>query len=362
HQTGQRARAAVETARGEVAMLLGGVPEEVIFTSGGTESANTAITSALAMGEGKRVIVTSSVEHAAVRELVESRVPSGIEHVLLPPTDVGPVDPGALEEVLQARADEIAMVSVMWANNETGIIEPIEQLAEMTAQYGIPFHSDATQWIGKLPVNVSDTPITMLSTSGHKFHGPKGSGLLWTRVGTSVSPSVIGGGQESGRRGGTENVPAIIGLGVAAQEAREWLDAGGHRAMPALRDRFEQGVRDAVPDMCVNGENAPRMWSTSNIGFPSMEAELLLLVLSERGLDASAGSACSSGALKPSSVLDAMPRPPCQVDDQQYGSVRFSWCRGTTEDELDHAVEIIAQAIEAIASLPAPASSIGSQA
>jgi cysteine desulfurase len=358
HRTGQLARRRVEEARAQVAGLIGAAAGEIVFTSGGSESVNAAIRSALDAAPERRLVVTSGVEHSAVRELLAVLEPQGIEVMQLPHSEAGCVEPAALTEILRARADEVALVSVMWANNETGVIEPVPELAAICEQFGVPMHSDATQWVGKMPVDVGSVPLTMMSFAGHKFHGPKGTGVLWARAGTQVSPLVVGGGQERGRRGGTENVPGIIGLGVAAAEARAWLEGGGHRAMPALQARFEQAVADAVPGVCVNGGTAARMWSTSSLGFPDIEAELLLLVLSERGLDASAGSACSSGALKESSVLEAMGHQPCQVPEARYGSVRFSWARETTWETLARAAAIIAEGVEAVQGIEPPAEQV----
>ncbi len=356
HRSGQEARRQVELARARVSALIGADPKELVFTSGGTESVNTAIRSLLQERGQRCVVLTSAVEHSAVREQMEVLGCDGIECVHLGMDAAGRVDPASLESLIAERGDDIAMVSVMWANNETGVIEPIEQLACMCRDAGIPMHSDATQWVGKMPIDVSSLPLDMLSFAGHKFHGPKGIGGLWVREGVQTQSMVIGGGQERGRRGGTENVPGIVGMGVAASEAMDWLTAGGHEAMMPLRDRFEKAVCRAVPTICINSESAPRIWSTSNIGFQGIEAELLLLVLSEGGLDASAGSACSSGAVKNSSVLEAMGRQPCHIDSAAYGSVRFSWCRDTTAEMLDAACEHIRKAIEVIAGLHPPSS------
>jgi cysteine desulfurase len=358
HWSGQMARRRVETAREQVAALLSARTDEIIFMSGGSESVNAAIRSALHSQPDRRLVVTSGVEHSAVHELLDVLAGEGVETVQLAPTVAGCVDPQDLRDLLSERGSEVALVSVMWANNETGIIEPIEALADICSTFDVLMHSDATQWVGKMPIDINSLPISMLSFAGHKFHGPKGTGVLWARHGTPITPLIVGGGQEQGRRGGTENVTAIAGLGVAADEARQWIDAGGPATMPALRERFEQAVREAVPGACVNGESASRMWSTSSIGFPDLEAELLLLVMSERGLDASAGSACSSGAIKQSSVLEAMGHQPCQVDEAQYGSIRFSWDRETTWEELSQAVAIIATAVDAVRHIEPPAESL----
>ncbi|MDP7070209.1 MAG: aminotransferase class V-fold PLP-dependent enzyme [Phycisphaerales bacterium] len=358
HVSGQRARRALEHAREQVAELLGANADEIVFTSGGSESVNAAICSAVHSAPERRVVVTSEVEHAAVREMLERLSEEGVETIHLPSSDAGCVDPATLREVLESHEDSVALVSVMWANNETGVIEPIEELCRVCEAFGVPFHTDATQWVGKMPTDVSSLPLTMLSCAGHKFHGPKGTGVLWIKRGVAVRPLVIGGGQEQGRRGGTENVPGFVGLGTAASQAQEWLAGGGHEQMTLLRDRFETLLVDTVPGACINGATATRMWSTSSVGFPSIEAELLLLVLSERGLDASAGSACSSGAIKESAVLQAMGHQPCQIPEAPYGSVRFSWCRETKWTDLERAIQIIAESVAAIQRLRPPTDAI----
>lgn len=358
HMAGQMAKRRMEAARGQMAALIHAEPDEIVFTSGGSESVNMAIRSSLQVNPSKKVVVTSEVEHSAVRELLELLAADGVETIQCGHSETGRVDPEALRAVLATRGGEVALVSIMWANNETGVIEPIEEIAAICHEYGVPFHSDATQWVGKMPTDVQSLPITMLSCAGHKFHGPKGTGVLWAKRGTVVKGCVIGGGQEQGRRGGTEHVPGVVGLGVAAEQAAQWLGQNGHEAMWAFRDCFEAAVDAAVPGVCVNGQASHRMWSTSSIGFPGLEAELLLLVLSERGLDASAGSACSSGALKHSSVLEAMGRQPCQISEEVYGSVRFSWCRETTRESLDRAVGIIAESVAAVRGIEPPTGSI----
>lgn len=354
HRSGQQARRHVEDARARVAALIGAEPDEIVFTSGGSESVNAAIRSALSASPERRLIVTTAVEHSAVRELLDVLGQQGIEHAFLGHDAGGRVDPDSLREIIRTRGDEIGVVSVMWANNETGVIEPVEELAAICHDAGIPMHSDGTQWVGKMPTDVSSLGLTMLSFAGHKFHGPKGTGVLWARRGTPVTGQVVGGGQERGRRGGTENVPGIVGLGVASDLAAAWFEQGGHERMPSVRIGFEAEMARLVPGICINGSSAPRMWSTSNIGFPGLEAELLLLAMSERGVDASAGSACASGALKHSSVLDAIGRQPCQVDDKEYGSLRFSWCRHTSEADLHQAALITASTVEDLMRLHVP--------
>ncbi len=341
HRAGQLARREVDAAREEVASLLNARPDEIIFTSGGTESVNTSLSS-LARSRSQPLLVTSAVEHAAVREAMEDlAAPTSRELLVLEHDRDGRIDMEAFDDLLAQRHEDIAFVSVMWANNETGVVQPIEGIGARCGDHGIPFHTDATQWVGKMPVDVQTLPVDMLSFAGHKFHGPKGTGVLWLRQGQALHPMVRGGGQERRRRGGTESVPGITGLGVACRAAREWLEAEGYRAMEQLRDRFEECLREAVPSACTNAASAERIWSTSNIGFPGVEPELMLLGLSEAGVCASAGSACSSGALKSSTVIDAIGRQPCQTENEAYGSVRFSFDRTLDEETIDRAVAVI---------------------
>ena len=343
HRAGQMARREVDTARDEVCQLIGARPSEVVFTSGGTESINTCLKS-LARWRRKPVIVTSAIEHAAVREQLDDLAEfANHEIVVLPHDNAGVVQVDALDQLLATRADDVAFVTIMWANNETGVIQPIEEIGDRCRAAGIPFHSDATQWVGKMPGDVHASPVDMISCAGHKFHGPKGTGVLWLREGIDLHAMVIGGGQERRRRGGTESVASLAGLGVACRAAREWLEQGGHQAMFGIRDTFERLVRKQVPACCINAVDAERLWSTSNIGFPGIEAELMLLGLSEAGVCASAGSACSSGALKESSVIDAIGRQPCQTGDQPYGSVRFSLDRSIGASTVEKAVAVVTE-------------------
>ena len=346
HRMGQTARRRLEQAREQVAQFIGASPEEIIFTGGGTESVNTAIRSCLRERPDRRLVITSQVEHSAVRELLEDLEPTGIETIKLPNDSNGVVDTDALAEVLSDRADDVALVSVMWANNETGVIEPVNTVARLCQKHGVLFHSDGTQWVGKMAADVTAIPFDMLSFAAHKFHGPKGVGVLYVRSGTPFHAMVIGGGQERGRRGGTENVPGIVGLGMACTLSAAWLDASGAESMNAMRNEFDQRLVAALPSACINGREAPRMWSTTSVGFPGLESELVLLMLSERGVCASAGSACSSGALKPSKVIEAIGRQPCQVGDVPYGAIRFSFCRETTRECMDRALVIIIDVVE----------------
>jgi cysteine desulfurase len=337
HRPGQAVRQQVELARESLAQLIGAKGREIIFTSGGTEADNLALLGSLEAQRDRNVIVTVKTEHEAVRDTAEVAAEHGAEVVWLPVDRAGIVALDALADLLRERGDKIAIVSVMWANNETGVVQPIERIGALCREHGVRFHTDAVQWVGKMPTNVSDLPIDLLSLAGHKFHGPKGAGVLYARRGMRVPSRSIGGSQERDRRGGTENVPGILGLGVAADVAQQWLDSGERERLTALRDRFEQGILDRVDEARVNGGAADRLWNTSNISFRRLEAEAILLLLSERGVCASAGAACSSGSLDPSRVILAMGVEP----DWAHGAVRFSLSRYTTDEEIDEALEIV---------------------
>jgi cysteine desulfurase len=347
HRAGQAARQQVELARESMAELLGVKPRELTLTSGGTEALDLAIRGLLA-GRARSgtppLIATTKVEHAAVRDLVEDLVRTGAARVawleLEQPT--GLVD---IARACEAITRETALVVVQWANNETGAIQPVKAIGQHCAALGVPFLVDAVQWVGKMPTRLVDDPLPcdLLVASPHKFHGVKGVGVLWARPALRVTSQVLGS-QELGRRGGTENVPGILAAGAAAQEARQFVqDARQIAALAALRDRFEAGVRAALPDVVVNGPTSPgtRLWNTTNLGFPALEAEALLMLLSERGLLASAGAACSSGSLEPSPVLLAM-----GIDEKvAHGSLRFSLSKETTPDEIERALEIVVQSV-----------------
>lgn len=346
HRAGQAARAQVELARRDVADLVGAKPREVVFTSGGTEAIDLAIRGALG-GEGARAgggvpaVVSTRIEHAAVRDLLEDLEKRGRAEVRWAPVGRdGVVDVGALAPLLPGAA----LASIQWANNETGAVQPVGRIAELCRGAGVLFHCDGTQWVGK---EATASPVCdILTFSPHKFHGPKGVGVLWARRGVGLRPT-IHGTQELGRRGGTENVPGILGAGAAAKEASQWLARPGERGrLGALRDKLEEGVLRAFPGAVVNGPRGEgsRLWNTTNIGFPRLEAEALLLILSEQGLCASAGAACSSGSLDPSPVLLAMGVPP----EVAHGSLRFSLSRETTQGEIDEAIGVIARAARAL--------------
>lgn len=341
HRPGQLVRQRVELARESVSRLLGCKSRDLLFTSGGTEAANLAIVGSLQQQPDRNVIVTTRTEHSAVREMAQSLSMRGVEVNWLPIDVNGVVDRDALRDLLKQRAGEIALVSVMMANNETGVIQPIEEIGVMCREHEVRIHSDAVQWVGKLPIDVKQLPVDLLSLSAHKFHGPKGVGGLYIRRGVRLAAQMIGGPHERQRRGGTENVPGILGVGAAADAAMQWFETNQIELMAQRRDAFERAVVDAVEDAAVNSAAAARVWNTSNIAFTRLEAEAILLMLSERGVCASAGAACSSGSLDPSPVLMAMGIPAAQA----HGSVRFSLSRETTEAELDEAAGIVTEVV-----------------
>lgn len=347
HRPGQAARREVELAREAVAGLVGGLEREIVFAAGGTEAANLAVRGALAAQPARRVLVTSRLEHPAVRELAERlEAAGGVEVVWLANDRCGLIDVDELRRLLGERAAEIGLVSIMWANNETGVVQPVGAIGGLCREHGVLFHTDATQYVGKMPVDVSSLPVDLLGFSAHKFHGPKGAGALWIRRGVRVEAQLVGGPQERGRRGGTENTAGIAGLGCAARLAGRWLATGERSRLEALRDDFERRLL-AVGDASVNGAGAGRLWNVTSIAFGGVEAEPMLLMFSERGLCVSAGAACSSGSLKPSSVLAAMGLDP----EAANGSIRFSLCRDTTEADLDRAAAIVAEVVERLRAL-----------
>ena len=337
HRFGQRSRQAVEEARSKVARLLGCGEGEVMFTGGGTESVNTAVRGILAARQPRRKIVTSTVEHSASRELCAQLQKEGTEVVFIEVDEGGTLD---LDQLRGALADDVALVSMMWANNETGVLFPVAEIAAACRAKRVPFHCDGTQAVGKVPIDVTGAGIDALSFAAHKFHGPKGAAGLFLRRGLRHRPVIIGGPQERGRRGGTENVPGIVGMGKAAELALQFLPHVHREA--AMRDRLERGIVDTIPDTRVNGRTDVRLPNTTNIGFYQLEAEAILLLLSERGVCASAGAACSSGSLEPSPVLRAM-----KIDERYaHGAVRFSLSRYTTEAEIDRALQILPGVIQ----------------
>jgi cysteine desulfurase len=347
HQFGQRAKAVLDDARTAVAALIGGAPTEVVFTSGGTESDNLAIRGAAEALEatGRRHLVTTGIEHEAVLNTVKALARRGWAMTLVPVGDSGIVSPDRLREAVTG---ETALVSIMHANNETGTIQPIAELAGIAHARGALFHTDAVQTVGKIPVDVRALDVDLLSLSAHKFYGPKGAGALWIRRATRLLPQLTGGHQERNRRGGTENVPGLVGMGAAAALARETLPADGVR-QAALRDRLETAVLAAVPRTTLNGARTPRVPNTTNISFERVQAESLLIALDLEGVAVSTGSACSSGTLEPSQVLRAMGLSPTRAQS----SIRFSLGTGNTEAEIDHVAAILPAVVAKLRSLAA---------
>ncbi len=343
HSFGGQVMKQVRKARQQVAALLGSSPEEIIFTSCGSESDNAAIRSALASYPDKKHIVTSRVEHPAVRALCAHLATQGYRLTELPVDGEGRLD---MDQYRRALTSDTAIVSLMWANNETGVIFPIEKAAEMARERGILFHTDAVQSVGKIPINLADMTIDMLSLSGHKLHAPKGIGVLYVRKGTKFSPFLIGGHQERGRRGGTEATPSIIGLGVAAELAQKKLEFE-NTFVKGLRDRLEDTILKTVPNTKVNGDRVNRLPNTTSISFEFVEGEGILLMMDEFGICASSGSACTSGSLQPSHVLRAMGIPFTMA----HGSIRFSLSVYNTGEEIDFVIEKLPPIIETLRSM-----------
>ena len=336
HRFGQLARRAVDAARTSVARLIGCSDGELLFTGGGTESINSALRGLLASRAPRKKIVTTTVEHSATRELCAQLAKEGAAIVEIPVDVRGALDLAALEEAV---TDDTALVTAMWANNETGVLFPVEKIAAICKKHRVWFHCDGTQAAGKIAVDVAGAGIDALSLAAHKFHGPKGVGALFVRRGLRVAPLIIGGPQERGRRGGTENVPGIVGMGRAAELALENLPRMA--AVASLRDRLESMILSRIDIAAINGRTDARLPNTTNIGFARLEAEAILLLLSEQGVCASAGAACSSGSLEPSHVLRAM-----GIDEKfAHGAIRLSLSRYSTEAQIHRAVEVLEIAI-----------------
>ena len=344
-----RARKAVDLARERLAALLGCAPSEIFFTSGGTESNNAVIHSALAYSaiaaakagqfepHGKH-IVTSAVEHSAVLRPCQDLEKHGCAVTFLGVDRDGNLDLGELEAAIRP---ETALVSMMWANNETGVLFPVQKIAEICRRKGVLFHTDAVQAVGKIPIRLRETAINFLSLSAHKFHGPKGVGALYVKGRTRFGPLIAGGGQENGRRGGTENVAGIVGLGKAAELALKYL-AEGKGSVHSMRDRFEKAILESVSGASVNGTGALRIPNTSSLSFEGIESSNALLLLDRHGICCSAGSACRTGSQEASHVLRAM-NP---NGDGARRSLRFSFGRFNSEAEIDRAIEIVPKVIE----------------
>ena len=344
HSFGGNVAGAIEIARENVANLIGAASQEIVFTSCGTESDGTAIRAAIESYPDKKHLVTSRVEHPAIKNLYEALSKKGYRATFVPVDHSGRLD---IDYLYDSLSDDTAIVSLMWGNNETGVIFPIEEISREVKSRGILFHTDAVQAVGKLPINIGETGVEMLSLSGHKFHSPKGIGALYVRKGTKFSPFMIGGHQEKGRRGGTENTASIIGLGKAAELAAAHLAENGYERISRLRDRLEQTLLDKVSNALINGDPASRLPNTTSVAFEYVEGEAILLMMNEYGICASSGSACTSGSLEPSHVLRAMGVPFTAA----HGSIRFSLSRYNTDDEIDVILEKLPPIIERLREL-----------
>jgi cysteine desulfurase len=345
HRLGQQAKSVMDEARSAVSTLIGAEPSELVFTSGGTEADNFALRGAAEALEptGRKHLIATSIEHEAVLVTLKALARRGWRTTLLPVGESGIVSADALRDAL---TDDTAIVSVMHANNELGTIQPVAELAAIARSKGALFHTDAVQSVAKIPVNVRELGVDLLSLSAHKFNGPKGAGALWIKRGTRIVPILTGGKHERTRRAGTENVPAIAGMGVAAEQGRAKLGTEAAR-VAALRDRLEREILSRIPGTVVNGARDPRVPNTTNISFDRIEAESLLIALDLEGIAVSTGAACSSGTLEPSHVLRAMGLPTHRAQN----SIRFSLGAGNTDAEIEYLLEKLPKAVEKLRSL-----------
>jgi len=340
HTFGQRGRAAVETAREQVATLLDAQPQEIVFTSGGTESDNQAVFGVVRAQLARRAkahVITTAIEHEAVLNTCQELEKQGVALTYLQVSGQGLID---LEALSKAIRPETTLITVMHANNEIGVVQPLAEIGHIAAEHDVYFHTDAVQSAGKIPVDVKTCKVDLLSLSGHKIYAPKGVGALYIKSGTRLQQLLFGGHHQRGFRPGTENVAGIVGLGKAAELVRLSLTADAAR-LSALRDRFEQGLVSRIPDARANGGAASRTPNTSNITFPGIEGEALVIALDLKGLACSTGAACSSGAVEPSHVLKAIGMPAAEA----RASIRFSLGRHTTDAEIDAALEIVPTAV-----------------
>jgi cysteine desulfurase len=340
---GSQVRSVIDRARERVATLLGCEPGEIVFTSCGTESNNAAVNSALQLDPARQHIITTAVEHSATGRHCDSLSKRGCQVTTVSVDANGNLD---LEELERAITPQTAIISAMWANNETGVIFPVEEIAAIAQRNRVLFHTDAIQVVGKIPIRLADSTINSLSLSAHKLHGPKGVGALYVRKRSAFKPTLIGGSQENNRRAGTENVASIVALGKAAECAAAALEEEGTRVR-AMRDCFERAVLEKIPETFVNGDQAPRLPNTSNLSFAGVESGAALALLDRHRVCCSAGSACRTGSLEGSHVLRAM-----KLDaDRSRGSMRFSFGRFNTEADVDKAIEILPAVIAKLRSL-----------
>jgi cysteine desulfurase len=335
HHYGQHARAAVEKARASVAALLGARPAEIVFTSGGTEADNLAIFGLVAHGDH---VITSTIEHHAVLNSCKRLEQMGCEVTSVPADGRGVVDP---DDVRKALRPATKLITIMMANNETGVVQPVEEIGRIAKEADVFFHTDAVQAAGKVPVDVGKIACDALSISGHKIHAPQGTGALFIKKGTLIQPLLYGGSHERQRRAGTENLPGIVGLGKAAEIAKKWLESDGSSVMSAMRDRLQDGLMTAVDNAGVNGLGAPRVPNTANLWFDHVEGEALVIALDLKGLAVSSGAACSSGAIEPSHVLLAMGLS----HQRARSSLRFSLGKQTTEQDVDFALTVVPETV-----------------
>jgi cysteine desulfurase len=345
HQQGQRARTAVDQARETLAEFFGCHAAEVVFNSGGTEGDNTALFGLLHPGDH---LITTSIEHSAVLAAADRLAHDGIATTKVDPLPNGLIDP---MDILRAIRPNTRLISVMLANNETGVVQPVEEIGKIAAQTGVFFHIDAVQGAGKVPIDVKRIGCHILTISGHKMHAPKGVGAMYVRKGTPVDPMMVGGSHERRRRAGTEAVPSIVALGKAAELAMHSLETGAMHRLAQLRDRLEQGILEAIPGTGVNGalngQIAPRAANTSNIWFDSLEGEALVIALDLKGLAVSGGSACHSGATEPSHVLMAMGLDKTRA----RASLRFSLLKTATDADIDYALQVVPEAVDRLREL-----------
>jgi len=348
HHHGQLAKAALDLARSSVANLIGANINEVLLTSGGTESDNLAIRGIAEATEpsSKHHLVTSTIEHEAVLTTFKALEKRGWLTTFIPVDTSGVIEPQSLHDILSARSGDTSLVSIMHANNEIGTVQPITALARIAHEHGALFHTDAVQSAGKLPVDVNDLGVDLLSLSGHKFYGPKGTGALWVRRGIRLVKQTTGGKQERNRRAGTENVPAVVGLGVAAMHAAQAIEKETPR-LSELRDHLERGILSSVKGTQVNGKSTDRVSNTTNISFNNVEAEALLIALDLEGISVSTGSACSSGTLEPSHVLKAIGLSTHRTQN----SIRFSVGLGNNTEQIERVVELIPRTVAKLRSL-----------